>query len=110
VILIHCRFRIPAEARAAWTESAQRMAALSRAEEGCIGYAFSFDVNDPEVAYAYEAWESQELLDAHAVTPHHDVRMAELRQWDIGYEEISFYDTTNRRDMLAEITEQRRSS
>jgi len=51
MIVIHCRFGIDPRDREAWTESAKRMATLSRAEEGCIAYDFSFDVIDPNVAY-----------------------------------------------------------
>jgi hypothetical protein len=60
VIVIHCRFGIAPKGREAWTESARRTVVLCRAEDGCIAYDFSFDVIDPDVAYAYEAWESQD--------------------------------------------------
>jgi quinol monooxygenase YgiN len=102
MIVIHCRFRISPADRAAWTESAQRMATLSRAEDGCIAYAFSFDVNDPDIAYAYEAWETQEQLDAHIAAPHHVQRTEERKQWDIDYQVMKFYGVEWERDLLAE--------
>jgi|KBSSwiStaDraftv2_1062776.scaffolds.fasta_scaffold1195175_2 quinol monooxygenase YgiN len=103
-VLIHCRYRIPATVRDVWVESSKRMQALSRVEEGCIGYAFSFDVADPEIAYVYEAWTTRELLEIHAKAPHHDARTAELRQLEgIDYQEITFYDVPDDgvHDMLA---------
>jgi quinol monooxygenase YgiN len=102
MIVIHCRFRIPAADKEAWTESSRRMATLSRAEDGCLGYNFSFDVIDPDIAYAYEAWETQEQLDAHIVAPHHISRAEELKQWGIDYQEIKFYGVEWERDVLAE--------
>jgi quinol monooxygenase YgiN len=102
MIVIHCRFGIDPKDRDAWAESAERMATLSRAEEGCIAYDFSFDVIDPNVAYAYEAWETQELLDAHSAAPHHVKRAKELEGWNIDYQQIFFYGVEWERDMLAE--------
>jgi quinol monooxygenase YgiN len=102
LIVIHCRFRIDPTIRDAWTESARRMALASRAEEGCIAYDFSFDVIDPDIAYAYEAWETQETLDAHIAAPHHVARMAEVEQWDVERQQILFYGVEWQRDVLAE--------
>src|SRR5262249_25133565 len=102
VIVIHCQFLIDPKDRDAWTESSQRMAKASRAEEGCLAYNFSFDVVDPNVAYAYEAWDSQEHLDAHISAPHHVARAKELEAWNIGYEPISFYGVEWEGDVLAE--------
>jgi len=37
----------------------------SRAEAGCLEYTFAADPIDPSRVVLYEAWESQEALDAH---------------------------------------------
>jgi quinol monooxygenase YgiN len=103
VIVIHCRFVIDPKDRDAWTESAQRMATLSRAEEGNIAYDFSFDVIDPNVAYVYEAWTTQELLDRHIAAPHHVARAEELKAWNIDYQQIFFYGVAWERDVRAEL-------
>jgi len=100
VIVIHCRFGIPEDARAAWTESACRMAERSRTEHGCLEYAFSFDVNDPCIAYSYQEWADQESLDAHERAPHHDERMEELKQWQIEYQKVAFYGVAWQRDQV----------
>jgi quinol monooxygenase YgiN len=102
MIVIHCRFVIDPRDREAWVESSQRMALASRAEDGCLGYAFSFDVIDPNVAYAYEAWASQELLDAHIAAPHHVARAKELEAWNIDFQQITFWGVDWERDVLAE--------
>jgi quinol monooxygenase YgiN len=42
----------------------------TRAEAGCVAYAFSRDLGDPGLIHVFEEWESQEALDAHFETPH----------------------------------------
>jgi len=102
LIVIHCRFWIDPKDREAWVESAQRMASLSRAEVGNIAYDFSFDVIDPNVAYAYEAWDTQEHLDDHIAAQHHVQRANELATMNIDYQQIFFYGVDWQRDVLAE--------
>ena len=51
-------------------EAAAAVMAATREEPGNIAYAFSIDMADPSVIHVYEAWESQEALDAHFQTPH----------------------------------------
>jgi quinol monooxygenase YgiN len=40
------------------------------AEEGCEGYAFSSDLNNPGRFLINEQWASQEAMDSHMQTPH----------------------------------------
>ena len=42
----------------------------TRAEQGCIVYAFSFDLAEPGLMRIYEEWESRAALDAHGRTAH----------------------------------------
>ena len=51
-------------------EAAAEVMAATQAEPGCITYAFSLDMADPATIRVFEAWESQEALDAHFQTPH----------------------------------------
>ncbi|MBM3677627.1 MAG: antibiotic biosynthesis monooxygenase [Actinobacteria bacterium] len=44
--------------------------AATRAEAGCISYAFYRDVERPQVLHAFEEWESRAYLDAHLATAH----------------------------------------
>jgi len=46
------------------------METATRLEAGCITYAFSVDVNDPEMVRIFERWESMEALQAHMKAPH----------------------------------------
>ncbi|GAG43898.1 unnamed protein product, partial [marine sediment metagenome] len=42
----------------------------TRAEAGCITYAFSVDVSDPGMVRIFERWESLDALRAHLQMPH----------------------------------------
>ena len=51
------------------------MLAASRAEAGCLEYAYAEDVADRGLIRVFEVWRDQAALDAHFQTPH----MAEWR-------------------------------
>ena len=53
----------------------QRMVDASRAEAGCIAYAYAQDVLDPETIHVAEKWRNRAALTEHFATPH----MAEWR-------------------------------
>jgi len=53
----------------------ERMVTASRAEPGCIAYAYAQDVLDPETIHVGEKWRDRDALKAHFATPH----MAEWR-------------------------------
>lgn len=42
----------------------------TRKESGCVTYAFSVDVSDPNKLRISERWESMDALKAHFKTPH----------------------------------------
>jgi len=48
----------------------EAMVAASRAEEGCIDYAYSLDVSDPSILRITEQWIDDAALAAHFQTPH----------------------------------------
>ena len=52
-----------------------RMVAASRAEPGCIAYAYAQDLLDPATMHVAEQWRDREALKEHFAAPH----MAEWR-------------------------------
>jgi quinol monooxygenase YgiN len=46
------------------------MVAASNAESGCIAYAFTQDLLDPNVLHIVEKWQDEAALSAHFATPH----------------------------------------
>ena len=62
--------RIDPDHRDAGIEAAVEMMKATRAEDGCISYTFSVDLEDPGVFRIFEEWESPEALAAHFQAPH----------------------------------------
>ena len=46
------------------------MVRASRAEDGCIDYAFASDLADPDTLILFERWRDQAALDAHGKSDH----------------------------------------
>ena len=51
-------------------DAIHNMETESRKEPGCLTYAFSVDINDPNMVRVIERWESSEALATHFKTPH----------------------------------------
>ena len=75
MIVIEGTVRVAPEKIEAARPAMEAMIRASRAEAGCLDYAYSIDVLDPGLVRVAERWESREALAAHFQTPH----MAEWR-------------------------------
>ena len=93
MILIIGTVRIAESALEAARPVMARMIEASRAEAGCVSYAYSIDVLDPTVIHVTEAWSDRAALMAHFATPH----LAEWRaHWaDLGIDtrDLRLYET-----------------
>jgi len=56
----------------------EAMITASRAEEGCIDYAYGIDVMEPDTLVVLEYWQDWAALDAHFTMPHMAVWRKEL--------------------------------
>ncbi|MBV1691187.1 antibiotic biosynthesis monooxygenase [Novosphingobium sp. G106] len=74
MILVIGEFRLPLASIGAGREAMARVIATSRAEDGCIAYAYAEDVLEPGLFRVNEAWESCDALAAHFEMPH-------MKQW-----------------------------
>jgi quinol monooxygenase YgiN len=70
MIVIEGTVRVPPERLEAARPAMETMIRASRAEDGCLDYAYSIDVLDPGLVRVTERWESREALKAHFATPH----------------------------------------
>jgi quinol monooxygenase YgiN len=75
MILVIGTVRVPEDAFETAKDAIEKMVAATRAEDGCIRYAFAQDVLDRGVMHVSEAWRDRDALMAHGRTPH----MAEWR-------------------------------
>ena len=76
MILIAGTVRFPPEKVAGVRAAAQRMIEPTRAEDGCVKYAFAEDLLDPGLIHISELWRDQDALDRHFASAH----MAEWRK------------------------------
>jgi quinol monooxygenase YgiN len=76
MILVVGTVRVPESAFEIAKDAIEKMVTATRAEDGCIRYAFAQDVLDRGVMHISEAWRDRDALMAHGRTAH----MAEWRE------------------------------
>ena len=75
------------------------MAKATRAEEGCLAYAFYEDLEQPGVYRIYEEWESEAHLHAHFATPHMAAFQAKLKELGEMKIDVGRFDSEGRRPL-----------
>jgi quinol monooxygenase YgiN len=75
MILVLGTVRLAPDKLEAARPAMRKMVEASRAEPGCIAYAYAQDVLDPETIHVVEKWRDRAALKAHFATAH----MAEWR-------------------------------
>jgi quinol monooxygenase YgiN len=70
MILVVGTFRLPPKNLPAGREALVRVVEATRAEPGCIDYAYAEDMLEPGLIRVSEKWESREHLAAHFEAPH----------------------------------------
>ena len=70
MLLIAGTVRIPPENVADARAAATRMIEATRAEDGCVQYAFAEDVLDPGLIHLHELWRDQAALERHFASAH----------------------------------------
>lgn len=61
------------------------MVAASRAEDGCLEYAYADDVLDPGLIRVSEVWRDQAALDRHAASEH-------IKAWRAAWPTLGLHD------------------
>jgi len=94
VIVVTGNFRLPNESRQAGREAMGRIIEASRAEPGCIAYAYAEDVSDPGLFRVSEAWVSREALAAHLDTPNMQLWRQERAALGMTERQVTAYEVT----------------
>ncbi|MEE4155461.1 MAG: putative quinol monooxygenase [Erythrobacter sp.] len=84
-LLVVGTFRIRAETIEAARPEMERMIAASRAEEGCLGYNYAFDLTDETLVHVIERWRDRAALEAHFASAH-------LLHWRARFAELGITD------------------
>lgn len=70
MIVVNAIVQSAEEDIAALKSAIATMEQASRAEDGCLDYTFSVELNDPTVLRITEKWDKLESLQAHMQVPH----------------------------------------
>lgn len=89
MIVIEGTVRIPPVNLDKARTAMEQMIRASRAEAGCLDYAYSVDVLDPGLIRVAERWESRDALAAHFKTAH-------MATWRAFFPELGITDRSLR--------------
>jgi quinol monooxygenase YgiN len=92
VIVVVGRVRTTPEKAEELIRIGQAVAQASRDEDGCLGYRFYADTEDPDAYLFVEEWESMEALQRHFTTPHIARLMQEIPDAIAGTPEVQFHE------------------
>ncbi len=96
-IIIAGTVRVPPENLPAFRPHQDAMLAASRAEDGCISYSYSVDVQDPGLIRVFEQWRDQAAIDAHFQAPHMAAWRAAWPQFGVYDRKLSLYEVASER-------------
>jgi quinol monooxygenase YgiN len=85
MILVTGTIRLPADGLARALPAMAAMVTASRAEPGCLAYAYAQDLFDPGLIHVAERWTDRATLAAHFETPH-------LKAWRAQFAELEISD------------------
>lgn len=78
---------------------ARPMIEASRAEPGCAGYDYAFDLIEPDLMRVRELWRDQQALEDHFATPHMATFLKALRELQPRNLSVKCYDLGPERKM-----------
>jgi quinol monooxygenase YgiN len=93
MILIAGTFRMPPENVAIALAMARRVIEATRAEDGCITYAYAQDLLDPGLIHVSESWRDRASLAAHAKSEHMQAWITERAVLNLTERNIRVYET-----------------
>lgn len=85
MIIVTGQFRMPRDTLDQARAAMATVIAATRAEQGCLGYAYAEDVLEPGLFRITEQWEDREALTAHFHQPH-------MVEWQAARAALGFSD------------------
>jgi quinol monooxygenase YgiN len=89
--------RVPPEQIEGLRPHMTAMMTASRAEDGCVEYAYGFDLAVPGLVRVFEIWRDQAALDAHARSAHMARWRAAWPQFGVSDRRLSVYEIASER-------------
>lgn len=93
MILVMGSFRLPIENFASAQPMMAKVIAATRAEDGCLLYAYARDVVDPGLVRVLEKWRDRAALDAHFQAPHMKVWAQERAGLGLSERDINVFES-----------------
>lgn len=93
MIIVMGSFRLPLDAFAAAKPMMEKVITATRAEDGCLLYAYSRDAIDPELVRVAEKWRDRAALDAHFRTAHMKVWAQERTGLGLSERDIMMFES-----------------
>jgi quinol monooxygenase YgiN len=84
-VIVAGSYRVPPESLPALRPHMLAVIEATRAETGCLDYAYAEDVAEAGLIRVFELWTDQPALDAHFQSPH-------MRAWQEARAGYGFYD------------------
>jgi quinol monooxygenase YgiN len=92
MVVLLARVSVKPEDRDSWLDLVRAVAALSRAEAGCEGYAICEDIETPNDFIFVERWRTLGALRGHFQTPHFGDLFGALPKMVVGPPDVQIHD------------------
>jgi quinol monooxygenase YgiN len=96
-LIVAGTFRVPPENIEPFRPHMRAMLAASRAEDGCLDYAYAEDVAEPGLIRVFEVWRDQTAIDAHFQAPHMAAWRAVWPSFGVSERRLFAYDVAAQR-------------
>lgn len=96
-VIVAGTVRVPPENIETFRPHMERMLLASRAEDGCLEYAYAVDVADPGLVRVFEVWRDQAALEAHFRTDHLAEWRAAWPDFGVSDRRLSLYEVAGER-------------
>lgn len=96
-IIVAGTYRVPPENLAALRPHMSTVIAATRAEAGCVSYAYAEDIEEAGLIHVFEEWVDQAALDAHFVSAHMKAWQEVRAGYGLYDRNISVYEIASRR-------------
>jgi quinol monooxygenase YgiN len=93
MIIVAGTFRMPPENVMIALGMARRVVEATRAEDGCLAYAYAQDLFDPGLIHVSEKWRDKASLEAHFKTAHMQAWITERAVLNLTERNIRIFET-----------------
>ena len=98
-VIVAGTVRVPPENLDRFRPHMHAMLAGSRAEDGCVTYAYAVDVQDAGLIRVFEVWRDEEALQAHFKTAHMAAWRAVWPGLGVSERDLSLYEVAAERPL-----------